>query len=105
MLFRSELNARNKTLSDKIDQRAPVGEYWVPALRSKDLALALLNAHGDEIPARQRATAENAVSRLLRAAYAIDNFGDLGDFEKIVSAHDEFVTAVDDLKAAYASIK
>ena len=40
---------------------------------------------------RRATAAENAVGRLLRAAYAIDNFGDLGDWEKIVSAHDEFV--------------
>jgi hypothetical protein len=101
----SELNARNKELSEKIEQRAPLGEYWVPALRSKDLALALLNDHLNEIPSRQRAPAENAVGRLLRAAYAIDNFGDLGDFEKILSAHEEFVVAVNDLRSAYASIK
>jgi hypothetical protein len=100
-----ELNARNKELSEKIEQRAPLGEYWVPALRAKDLALALLNNHLNEIPSRQRASAENAVSRLLRAAYAIDNFGDLGDFEKILSAHEEFVMAVNDLRSAYASIK
>ena len=68
-------------------------------------ALALLNNHANEIPSGQRAAAENAVGRLTRAAYAIDNFGDLGDFEKIAAAHQEFELAVKDLKAAYASIK
>ena len=101
----SELEARNKELADKIDQRAPLGEYWVPALRSKDLALALLNDHGKEIPSGKRGSAEIAVQRLVRAAYAIDNFGDLGDFEKIVSAHDEFAVAVKDLRMACASIQ
>jgi hypothetical protein len=101
----SELDARSKELSGKVEQRAPLGEYWVPALRSKDLGLALLNDHLNEIPSAKRAAAENAVRRLLRAAYAIDNFGDLGDFEKILSAHEEFVVAVSDLRAACASIK
>jgi hypothetical protein len=101
----SELDARSKELSDKIAQRSPVGEYWVPSLRAKDLGLALLNDHLSEIPAGRRAAAENAVRRLLRAAYAIDNFGDLGDFEKIVSAHEEFVVALTDLRNACASIK
>jgi hypothetical protein len=101
----AELNARSKELSEKIEQRAPMGEYWVPALRTKDLALALVNAHLKEIPAGRRTAAENAAGRLLRSAYAIDNFGDLGDFEKILSAHEEFVLAVNDLKSAYASIK
>jgi hypothetical protein len=101
----AELNARSKELSEKIEQRAPMGEYWVPALRTKDLALALVNAHLKEIPAGRRTAAENAAGRLLRSAYAIDNFGDLGDFEKILSAHEEFVLAVNDLKSAYATIK
>ena len=101
----AELQARNKELSEKIEQRAPMGEYWVPALRTKDLALALVNDHLKEIPSGRRAAAENAVGRLLRAAYAIDGYGDLGDFEKILSAHEEFVSAVNDLRSAYASIK
>ena len=46
----SELVARSKELAEKVEQRAPLGEYWVPALRSKDLGLALLNDHLNEIP-------------------------------------------------------
>jgi hypothetical protein len=101
----AELNARNLELSEKIEQGAPLGEYWFPALRTKDLAMALVNDHLTEIPSRQRTAAENAVDRLLRAAYAIDNFGDLGDRERILSAHDAFVLAVNDLRSAYASIR
>jgi hypothetical protein len=101
----SELEARRKELSEKVEQRAPLGEYWVPALRTKDLALALVNDHLNEIPSGKREAAENATRRLIRAAYAIDNFGDLGDFEKILSAHDEFVVAVNELRTACASIK
>lgn len=101
----SELEARRKDLSAKVEQRAPLGEYWVPALRAKDLALALLNDHLNEIPSGKRAAAETAVRRLVRAAYAIDNFGDLGDFEKILSAHDEFDVAFNELRNACASIK
>ena len=101
----AELDSRSTELSRKIEQRAPLGEYWVPALRTKDLALALVNDHQQEIPAGKRASAEDAARRLLRAAYAIDNFGDLGDFEKIVSAHEEFASAVNDLRSACASLK
>jgi hypothetical protein len=100
-----ELDSRSRELAQKIEQRAPLGEYWVPALRSKDLALALVKDHQNEIPSDKRASAENAVRRLLRAAYAIDNFGDLGDFEKILSAHEQFESAVKDLRNACASIK
>jgi hypothetical protein len=100
-----ELNARSQELADKVRQGAPLGEYWFPALRTKDLALALVNAHLNEIPSRQRSAAEDAAGRLLRAAYAIDNFGDLGDRERLVSAHDTFALAVNDLRSAYASIR
>jgi len=101
----AEMDSQSMELAQKIEQRAPLGEYWVPALRTKDLALALVNDHQQEIPAGKRAAAENAARRLLRTAYAIDNFGDLGDFEKIVSAHEEFALALTDLRAACASIK
>jgi len=101
----AELKARDKDLSEKIEQRAPLGEYWVPALRTKDLALALVTDHLNEIPVARRAAAEDAVRRLTRVAYAIDNFGDLGDFDRIVSAHGEFASAVADLRNAYASIQ
>jgi hypothetical protein len=101
----AELKARDKELSEKIEQHAPLGEYWVPALRTKDLALALVTDHLNEIPAARRAAAEDAVRRLTRVAYAIDNFGDLGDFDRIVSAYGEFAIAVTDLKNAYASIQ
>ena len=101
----AEINTRTRELAEKVDQGAPLGEFWFPALRTKDLALALINDHLKEIPARQRNIAENATDRLLRASYAIDNFGDLGDREKLLSAHDSFVSAVNDLRSAYASIR
>ena len=101
----TELDARSGELADKIEKGAPMGEYWVPALRTKDLALSLINDHLNEIPARNRAAAENASGRLLRAAFAIDNFADLGDRQRLLAAHESFVSAVNDLKAAYASIR
>jgi Heavy metal binding domain len=100
-----ELSTRRQELAEKIDQGAALTEFWFPALRTKDLALALVNEHLSEIPSRQRSNAEDAVGRLTRAAYAIDNFGDLGDREKLVSAYETFVLAVNDLRSAYASIR
>jgi Heavy metal binding domain len=100
-----EIDARRQELAQKIDQGAPLVEFWFPALRTKDLALALITDHLNEIPSRQRSTAEDAVSRLTRAAYAIDNFGDLGDREKLLSAYETFVAAANDLRSAYASVR
>ena len=101
----AELTARSQELTRKIEEGAPLGEYWVPALRTKDLALALVNEHLNQIPLSRRPGAEDAAGRLLRAAYAIDNFGDIGDREKILSAYDSFVLAANELRSAYASIR
>ena len=78
----AELNARSKELSEKIEAASANGRVLGSRASTKDLALALVNDHLNEIPSGRRAAAENAAGRLLRAAYAIDNFGDLGDFEK-----------------------
>jgi len=101
----AELNARSRDLANLIEQGAPPGEYWFPALRSKDLAMALLKDHLNEIPSGRRNAAEDATGRLLRAAFAIDNLGDFGDRERILSAHEAFTSAINDLKSAYASIR
>jgi hypothetical protein len=101
----AELNARSRDLAGLIDQGAPLGEYWFPALRSKDLAMALLRDHLNKIPSGRRNAAEDATGRLLRAAFAIDNLGDLGDREGVLSAHEAFTSAINDLKSAYASIR
>ena len=101
----AELTARSQELTRKIEEGAPLGEYWVPALRTKDLALALVNEHLNQIPSSRRPIAEDAAGRLLRAAYAIDNFGDIGDRERILSAYDSFVLAANELRSAYASIR
>ncbi|HEX4996800.1 MAG TPA: hypothetical protein VFY29_01155, partial [Terriglobia bacterium] len=100
-----ELAAQSDELNKRITGGAPLGEMWVPALRTKDLGLALVADHLKEIPASQQALARNAADRLVRSAFAIDNFGDLGDRDKIVAAHDVFKSAVKDLKSAYASIR
>ena len=101
----AEIEVQSQELAEKVEKGAPLGEYWVPALRTKDLAMVLINDHLNEIPARQRAAAENAAGRLLRAAYAIDNFADLGDRDRVLAAYSTFVPAVDDLRSAYASLR
>ncbi len=45
------------------------------------------------------------MNRLIRAAWAIDNLGDLGAKDKIVAVHGVFAEAVATLKAAYASVR
>jgi hypothetical protein len=78
---------------------------WVPAMRSKNLALALLDDHIGEIPEAKRPLATSAVNRLLRAAWQIDTLGDLGDKDKILTVHAAFSAAATDLANAYASLR
>lgn len=101
----AELAAKSEQLAQEIAEGAPLGQLWVPALRTKNLAVALVTSHLGEIPSQQRATAENAANQLLRAAWAIDNFGDLGDKEKIVAAHEVLASAARDLRAAYDTVR
>ncbi len=100
-----QLEASEKQLAAEIAEGAPLGQLWVPALRGKNLALALVNDHLTELPSQQRLLCESAVNRLLRAAFAIDNFGDLGAKDKIVAVHGVFAESVATLKAAYASVR
>jgi hypothetical protein len=101
----TEFDAQSKQLASQIDDNVPLGLLWVPAIRTKNLALAALNDYLEDLPAEQQVIAEDAASRLLRAAYAIDNFGDLGDREAIVSVHEEFKKAAEDFGAAYAAMR
>ena len=86
-------------------QEGSTGQIWVPALRTKNLGVALYTDHVNEIPASQRPLAESAVNRLLRSAFLLDAFGDLGDTDKIRSVNTVFTQAVNDLKAAYATVR
>ena len=101
----AELTVKSDQLATELGDGTSLAQLWVPALRTKNLALALVNSHLNELPNPQRVVAENAANRLVRAAWAIDNLGDLGDKEKIVAVHAVFAAAVSDLKGAYASAR
>ena len=101
----AELTVKSQELQTELADGTNLAQLWVPALRTKNLALALVNDHLNELPNRQRIVAENAANQLVRAAWAIDNLGDLGDKEKILAVHVVFAAAVSDLKGAYATAR
>jgi hypothetical protein len=78
------------------------GMVYVPTMLAKEVALALQD-HVNELPARQHTPLTTAVRRLILAAWRLDQYGDLGDREKITQAHTVFAAAAADIKAAYAS--
>jgi len=94
------INERNDDLKRRLDQGS-LGDLWIPALESKEAALAL-EAHAAEWPADRRAAVSRAVRDLVIAAWRIDRFGDMGDKPQLVETYRMFAAAIGDLNRAYA---
>jgi hypothetical protein len=77
------------------------GMVYVPTMLAKDVALALED-HGTELTDRQRVSLTSAVKRLVVASWRLDQYGDLGDREKITQAYTLFAAAAAEIKNAYA---
>ena len=73
-------------------ERGGFTEIFIPALQGKELALALEN-HGPELPEDQRNRMRIAVRQLVRGAYLLDWYGDLGNRNDVQSAYDIFAAA------------
>ncbi|MBI3491551.1 MAG: hypothetical protein HY047_07215, partial [Acidobacteria bacterium] len=98
-----EMLAQLRTRTDQIRQFIDKGELaavYVPAFQAKDLALAL-DEHRRELPVEKQKVVEPAVKNVVRAAYMLDAFGDLGNKQQIVEAYALFTAAVKDIQAAF----
>ena len=95
----SSIDARN----DEIAQLVAEGrftEIFIPALQSKELALAL-DQRTEALPAEGRNQVRIAVRSLVRAAWLLDWYGDLGNKQQVSEAHDVFSEAVRGIKQVY----
>jgi hypothetical protein len=85
----SDLRTRRDEVAALVKSGA-LGGIYVPALQAKDLAL--------EIQSQQRGSNQDAVEasvkQIVLAAYLLDNYGDLGDGEKVQDAYRNFNTAI-----------
>jgi hypothetical protein len=98
-----EMLAQLRARTDQIRQFIDKGSFasiYVPAFQAKDLALAL-EAHKNELPAERRKLAEPAFSKLVRSAWLLDAFGDIGNKQQISSAYTKFVEAANDIQSAF----
>jgi heavy metal-binding protein len=95
----TQLRTRTDQIRVLID-RGSFGSIYVPAFQAKDLAVAL-DAHTNELPAERRKIAEPALTRLVRSAYLLDAFGDLGNKQQIALAYAKFVEAAKDIQSAF----
>jgi hypothetical protein len=95
------LDLRSQEVQSLI-QEGNFGMVYVPTMLAKEVALALQD-HISELPARQQTPLTSAVRRLVLSSWRLDQYGDLGDRDRITQAHALFSAAVADIKAAYAS--
>ena len=94
-----QLKARTDQIRLLID-RGLFADVYVPAFQAKDVALAL-EAHQTELPPAKREITEPAIAKLVRAAYMLDAFGDLGNKQQISAAYDQFAAASKDILGAF----
>ena len=98
-----EMLAQLKTRTDQVRSFIDKGTFaaiYVPAFQAKDLALAL-DEHKHELTPERRRLAEPAIARLVRGAYLLDAFGDIGNKQQISEAYTKFVEAVNDIQGAF----
>jgi hypothetical protein len=95
----AQLRARTDQVGSLID-RGTFAAIYVPAFQAKDLALAV-DEHKGELTPERRAIAEPAIAKLVRFAYLLDAFGDIGNKQQIADAYAKFVEAAKDIQSAF----
>jgi hypothetical protein len=88
----SAIRDRHEIVRDLI-ARGAYNQIYVSALEAKDLALALESG-------AESAELQWALRELVRAAWLLDDYGDLGNREKVLSAYERFEEAVKTIEAA-----
>jgi len=95
----AQLRARTDQIRAFIE-RGSFAAIYVPAFQAKDLALAL-DEHKKDLPAERQKIAQPAIAKLVRAAYLLDAFGDIGNKQQISEAYGKFVEAANDIQSAF----
>ena len=98
-----EILALIKTRDGEIRDLIRQGNFaavWVPAFQAKDLAVAL-EPHIGSLQPDSRDAAEPALQRLVRYAWLLDSFGDLGNRQQVEEAYAAFARAAADVSAAF----
>ena len=96
-----ELLAERVSIIDGLVKRGAFGEVWVPAFQAKDLAIAL-DFRTQELPAERRLAARGAVDRLVRAAWALDAAGDIGNRSDVEDGFKALAGAAADIEKVFA---
>ena len=97
----SSIDARNDEIA-RLVAEGRFTEIFIPALQSKELALAL-DQRAEALPAEGRNRVRIAVRSLVRAAWLLDWYGDLGNKQQVSEAHEVFDEAVQDINQVYGA--
>jgi hypothetical protein len=95
----NQLRGRNTDIKALIE-RGSFASVYVPAFQAKDVALGL-DAQKGELPIERQKIVGSAVSQLVRTAYLLDAFGDLGNKQQITEAYERFDAAVREIETAF----
>lgn len=95
----AEIAVRDQQIRDLIG-RGAFTEIFIPALQAKELALAL-QQRGAELPMTANNQVRIAVRHLVRAAYLLDWYGDLGNKNDVDDAYGVFGASVSQIAAVY----
>jgi hypothetical protein len=94
-----QLKARDAEIRDLIRQ-GNFAAVWVPAFQAKDLAIALEPHIGHLAPAAREA-AEPALQRVVRFAWLLDSFGDLGNRQQVEEGYAAFAQALAEVSKVF----
>jgi hypothetical protein len=89
----SEILRRDRRIQDLI-QRGSWPDLYIPALEAKDLTLALVDREGERVAV--------AAKKIVRAAWLLDTYGDLGNRLEVESAYRLFEEGIRQLEEASA---
>jgi hypothetical protein len=91
---------RVATITELVKKGA-FSEVWVPAFQAKDLAIAL-DLRTAELAVADRPVAHVAVERVVRAAWALDAAGDIGNRADVEDASTALSAAAGDLEKTFS---
>ena len=97
------LRTRTDQIRNLID-KGLFGEVYVPAFQAKDLAVAL-ETREILLPEDRRQKSEAALATLVRDAYLLDAFGDLGNKQQISDAYADFAAAAKDIQSSLSETR
>jgi Cu(I)/Ag(I) efflux system membrane fusion protein len=96
----AEIVIRDQQIQEMVE-RGAFTEIFIPALQAKELALAL-QQRGSDLSSAQNNRIRIAVRHLVRAAYLLDWYGDLGNKNDVDDAYGIFGASVSEIKTVYS---